>query len=118
MVLAVSITAFYRLIFQTQGPWNNLFLFFTIIFLGVWAASFWFNGIGPVLWEISWLPLLMFSFILGLILTIFTPVKAQKRSTRNFWSYFEPDEPAGAAIAVFWLITILLVFSIILGYLS
>lgn len=60
-------------LFRTKGPWNNLVLFFIVIFLSTWAGGIWLYPFGPYLWGITWLPFLLAAFFITVLLIAVTP---------------------------------------------
>ena len=54
--------------FNNRGPWGNFWIFFIIIFLGMWLIGLWFQPAGPVWNGVAWLDLLIVGIILSLLL--------------------------------------------------
>jgi hypothetical protein len=69
---ALAILIFTTL-FRTKGPWNNLVLFFIVIFLSTWAGGIWLYPFGPYLWGITWLPFLLAAIFITVLLIAATP---------------------------------------------
>jgi len=60
-------------LFRTKGPWNNLVLFFIVVFLSTWAGGIWLYPFGPYLWGIPWLPFLLAAFFITVLLIAVIP---------------------------------------------
>jgi hypothetical protein len=71
---ALAILLFTTL-FRTKGPWNNLVLFFIVIFLSTWAGGIWLYPFGPYLWGITWLPFMLVALFITVLLISVTPPK-------------------------------------------
>jgi len=69
---AMAILLFTTLL-RTKGPWNNLVLFFIVVFLSTWAGGIWLYPFGPYLWGITWLPFLLAAFFITVLLIAVTP---------------------------------------------
>jgi len=115
LVFALFFTWLFGFTMRNQGPWNSLWTFFLIVFLGTWSASFWLTNSGPLFWEVSWVPLFVFALILSLFLAALTPITKRTGKHQHKHEPVAPDEPAGAALAFFWLIGVLFFFSILIG---
>ncbi|MBD3182452.1 hypothetical protein GF312_09185 [Candidatus Poribacteria bacterium] len=73
IIVGVLVTVIFAVIFHRKGPWQNVGIFFLIIFLGVWAASLWIVPVGPNIMGIYWVPVLLTGLILGLLMIAATP---------------------------------------------
>jgi hypothetical protein len=46
---------------------------FLIFFFGLWAVAVWVEPVGPVLWNVAWIPLIVAGLVLALLVAITTP---------------------------------------------
>ena len=117
LVAALILTLIFSYGFKIRGPWGKTWMFFIILFLGIWAANIWIAGIGPTWWGMSLLPAigagLLFAFILA--------ATSKKRSTRNR-SVVDTESASGGTIvalsSLFWVMLLTFILAIGLGYLS
>lgn len=91
---------------------RELWIFFLLIFLATWAGQLWILPFGPITRGISWLSLVFVAvffavFILALMPMVPADTKPEKSS----------EEGAFMALGAFlWIILIILLISIALGY--
>lgn len=115
-LIALFFTLFFAFGFKNSGPWGNIWLFFIILFLGIWASSFYLIPAGPLFYGVNWVPLFFMGLFFALLLASIIPAKEAKRNRRH-----KDEEPGGppAMVALggfFWVLIILLVLLIIWGY--
>lgn len=114
LAILLSLVLYYAL--RNKGPWNNIWLTFIFIFLGIWAASLWISPIGPVYMGVAWVPL----FFVGIILMLI--IASGKSPTRDDWKKKEVKmdprkEPAVISVSIFfWIMLLILMIIIVLGY--
>jgi hypothetical protein len=97
---------------SSKRPFRGLGLFFLIIFLATWAGQLWITPFGPVIWGVTWVPLVVVSiFFLFLILALIPPVPLNKKANGK-----AEDDVLIALGSFFWAIMILLILAIVLGY--
>ncbi len=71
--LALLFTAIFTLGFKRIGPWAVWWIFFLIIFMTAWAGSLWITPVGPMLWGIYFLPIIVVALVAALLLAAVTP---------------------------------------------
>lgn len=112
ILAALMITLVITLIFSlfSKRPLSGLMFFFLVIFLATWTGQIWITPFGPVSWGIAWIPLILVAlFFSFLIFALAPPVPAPVEEGT--------EQPAFIALGLFfWLILILLLISIIVGY--
>lgn len=110
LVLTLFIIALFAL--ALKKPLRGFSLFFLIVFLITWTGQLWITPFGPVAWGIAWIPLificLLFSFLILALSSTVTPRKARNTD--------KEDAPVIAAGVFFWLLLVVLIISIGLGY--
>ncbi len=113
ILIAFLVGALFYYIFKSTGPWGTFWSFLLILILAGLAGSFWINPVGPVFWDIAFLPVLFVVFIFALLLAAATP--PSRRETGEYRSG-EPSEDEAGAIAIgsfFWiLMSILLIIAL------
>lgn len=120
LLLTVIIAA----LFGTTGPWPYAWLAFLLILLVAWAAGTWARPVGPPLWGVYWMPFLVFGLIVALVIAAATPPdRARRRSGEVPASAgaATPEEEASEETAVavgmgVWIVFIVLLVALVLGY--
>jgi hypothetical protein len=100
---------------EDRGP-AVLFLL-TVLFLGMWAGSLWVEPVGPVIWGVPWVPLVVVGLILAGVLAVTVP---PRRMPPGKEIRIVPDKtsPAERTLGMlFWVLLVLLVLVIAAGYL-
>lgn len=96
----------------SKRPMSGLWIILLIIFLAAWSSQLWITPFGPVLLGIAWVPLFVVSlFFAFLIFAIIPPISAPTTDASK--------GEEGAAITLglfFWIMLILLITSIFVGY--
>lgn len=115
-IIALFLTMFFAYGFKNNGPWGNIWSFFIILFLGIWASSFYLLPVGPLFHGIDWIPLFFIGLFFALLLASVMPSDVQRKNRRH--KDVEPGGPP-AMVAIggfFWILIILLVLLIVWGY--
>ena len=81
LFFAVLLSAIFALGFSRKGPWESAFLFFLLLFLISWAGGAWLAPFGPQIWGEYWLPFLLVSVVIALLLA--APVPHQEPGERS-----------------------------------
>jgi len=66
LIFGLLITIVFAAGFNRRGPWNNIIIFFVIVFLATWAGGIWIIPFGPNLFGVAWLPYLLIALLVGL----------------------------------------------------
>jgi hypothetical protein len=98
------------------GPWDNALLFFIVLFLATWGIGRWVTPIGPVLFGFYWLPFLLIAVIISLLLAVMAPSKKPKTAKEAQDLAYEEVAVEKALDMFFWILIIVLLFSIFSGY--
>ena len=114
LIIGLLLSVLFTLLFDARGPWDIFWVFLLIVVLGSWVGGLWLVPIGPVLFEVAWIPFLLAGFFFALILAAATP--PTPLSTRT-----EVTPPAGSGTALafsvfFWILLLGLAAAIILAY--
>jgi len=96
----------------SKRPFRGLWIFFLILFLVTLSGQLWISPFGPTTYGITWVPLIFTPlFFIFLILALIPPIDIKDNKGRT--------TPDGAFIALglfFWVMIILLILAIALGY--
>jgi hypothetical protein len=91
-----------------------IFMFVLLVLAGL-AAQYWVTPFGPVVWGISWMPLVAAVLIFTMLLI--TPSPYQGRRPRDKKEIIQNEVKAAATISIFmWLLLLLLSVSVLVGY--
>lgn len=95
-----------------KRPMRGFGLVFIILFLATWTGQLWITPFGPRTLGISWIPLIVVGMLLAfMILALSSDVAAGKPQKAD-----REEGPIIVAGFFFWLILIVLIFAIIIGY--
>ena len=106
VLAAVLIGILFYYAFKATGPWGSLWTFLLILIIAGLAAEAWIEPVGPVVWNISWVPTLFVILLFALLLAAATP---PYRERPEIEPEAETPERAGAAVALgifFWIFII------------
>ncbi|HYG51561.1 MAG TPA: hypothetical protein VD905_11700 [Flavobacteriales bacterium] len=85
--------------------------FFIIAFLAMWAMQLWLFPFGPVLFNVSWLQLLIAAAVFSVLVVVISPKGRNVKKSEQ-----EEENPLIIFGIVFWLLAAVLVTSIFMGY--
>ncbi len=114
LLIALVVGFAFSVLFKTRGPWGNVLTFVLIIFLGILAANLWVVPSGPVVWGVSWVPLLIFGILLALLLMATEPFKKSRDIKYAKEDEYKADSAARVS-GIFWIILLILVIAVITG---
>ena len=78
---ALLIGLLFYYVFKTTGPWGNFWIFLLILILAGLAAELWIEPVGPVYYNVAWVPTLFVILLFALILSAATPSRRRVRGT-------------------------------------
>ena len=108
ILIAVVIGILFYYLFRSTGPWGSLWSFLLILILAGVAAEAWIEPVGPVFYDVAWVPTLFVIILFALFLAAASPPR-DRRIARS--PEAEPSEEEGAAVAVgifFWIFMLVL----------
>src|SRR5688572_12536836 len=109
MVLAV-IVAFIFAPYRRGNSLVPLIVLFAVLFFAGYAAQFWIVPFGPVMWGVSWFPVLLVILIFALLFS------AQPTHRRTPVQSEVTDNAPAIAISVFiWILFLILLAAVIIG---
>lgn len=98
------------------AAWPGAMFVFLLLFLGVWAAGVWMDGVGPQLWGVFWVPFIATGVLLGLMILALAP-EAEPPSTAAELPAGEPGTPTGKTVGLlFWIVLLLLASLVLAAY--
>ncbi len=116
-MIAIILTAVIGGAFRRSGPRESLVVFFFIIFLAAWAGGIWIHPFGPPFFGVFWLPFLIVGLIVALLVAALE-IPEEKRKDTPRAGAAERVSRAEMFSLFFWLFLVILVISIIFGYLA
>ena len=122
LAVGIILTTIFSMVIGRTGPWDNIFLFFIIIFLGAWAGGLWLRNTVHGIYGYYWFSYLIVGLLIAILIAATGPVKTKpernkielksKRELRK-----ENKNPALKKMDIFLSILIILLLLIILiGY--
>ena len=113
-ILAFLITLIFAMGYRGSGSTlTQIAVLFFILFMAGIAGQYWIVPFGPVLWGISWLPMLFIVLVVTLLFAAPPPYPVNTRKTTDPGK----DNPAKVAIGVgIWIILLALLMAAIIGY--
>lgn len=120
-VFALLLTTIFAVWIGRTRAITDLILFFGVIFLGGWAAAVWIAS-GPVLFEVSWLPMLTTGVLIAILFLALVPPYADNARPMNRVEAAKARHEARQSIEslsmFMWLFYGSLLLIVLLGYLA
>jgi hypothetical protein len=110
LIVALVITLVFSIF--SKRRLRGLWLFFLLLFLSTWAGQIWIPPFGPRAIGIAWVPLLAVALFFSLFIIALVPSVPEKTDQTE-------KKEDGAFIAIgtfFWILLLILVISIVVGY--
>lgn len=121
-LVALLLSSILFLGFRRAGPWASFLFLFLVLFLATWAGGIWLMPFGRPLGGVYWLPFLMVGIVFALLLAAVVPEDRNEESTIKLVTEEEKKEQERSTRRtvglLFWLFVGVLVFAIVLHYLS
>lgn len=117
LLMAVLFTMIFTLGLKRPGPWTAGWTFFLVVFLAAWAGSLWLSPAGPAFIGIHWLPILLISFVVALLLAAMTPPRQGPSHVETISQVHQQEAARKDFDMFFWILLASLAFIILLGYL-
>ena len=108
-VFAALIGLFFSSVFRIKGPWGKLWSFILVLFLIIWASELWVEPMGPTLYDVAWIPLLIVGIVTALLLAAVSPRIPRKNTPNNL-----PPTYYGPGI-FYWIFVFTIIIIIIAG---
>ncbi len=118
VLLAVVVGIFFYYVFKYTGPWGSFWTFLLILILAGLAAGRWIEPIGPVFYDVAWVPVLFVILLFALLLAAVTPAEPRERYvTPAEKQEIEREEaPVLALGVVFWVFFLFLLVVTVAGF--
>jgi hypothetical protein len=114
-ILALLISLGFSRSYRGESSGMPVIFMFVLLVLAGLAAQYWVMPFGPVMWGISWMPLVATVLIFTVLLI--TPSPYQGRRPRDKREIIQNEVKAAATISIFmWLLLLLLIVSVLVGY--
>jgi len=118
---AVLIGVVFYYVFKVSGPWGKLWSFLLILILAGIAAEAWITPVGPVIWDVAWIPTLVVIIGVALLLGALTGSGNKKNTTRNN-AMMDKEKNSGVKTATvaafgifFWVFVIFIAVAVLMG---
>jgi len=122
LTLGLLIALLFTGLTKNKGPWDNFWVLFIVLTLGIWVAALWVAPVGPVWQGVAWLDLVVIGLLLAML--IGATVEANERSRRTYEEGEEVDlvkESKKDAVAItmfgifFWIFLVSLLAMAVIG---
>lgn len=99
-----------------RGPWGSMWTFFLVLFLTLGTVSIYISPIGPVYWDVAWVPITIAGIIVTILLIAAMPHREQGNADTGPSEPAARSEPYGTPVGrFFWALIILFVIAIMVG---
>jgi hypothetical protein len=104
---------------ETEQTWLAILFVLPLLFFAFWAANLWIQPVGPVVWGVSFFPVLIVGLIAMLLIAAATPPRPRDTIVVETEESREARQAAGAAALgfFFWLVLLILMGSVVVAYL-
>ena len=114
-ILAFLISLGFSRSYRGESSGMPVIFTFVLLMLAGLAAQYWVMPFGPVVWGISWMPLVATVVIFAVLLIMPSPY--QGRTIREKKEAAQSEVKAAAAISIFmWILLALLSVAVLIGY--
>lgn len=111
LVLALLVVLVFSLMGR-RGPWGAIWWFFLVVFLGAWAVGAWAAPVGPLVWNVTWIPFLFGALIFALLMAAL-PEPPPPRSAPELTAEEGAAEESAATVGLFfWLLIVVFLAAI------
>jgi hypothetical protein len=117
VLLAFIVGSFFYYVFKYTGPWGSFWTFVLVLILAGVAASVWIEPIGPIIYNIAFVPILVVILIFAFFLAAVTPPRYSRKYPlqENTPEPNEEELPVLAISTFFWVFLVALVMAALLG---
>lgn len=106
ILLALIVASFFYYLFKYTGPWGSFWTFVLVLILAGLTASVWIEPVGPMLYNIAWVPILAVILLFALFIAALTPPRYNRKQPMQE----DIPEPAGDELPVLAISTVFWVF--------
>ncbi len=117
ITLALVVGLFFYYLFKYTGPWGSFWTFIIVLVLAGIAASAWIEPIGPVIYDVAWVPILAVVLLFALLLAAASPPRHRTRNQprEDLQKTTDKELPILAISTIFWLFLVVLMIAAIAG---
>ncbi len=111
-ILALLVSLLFAVRSRKGASLTQALVFFFILFMAGIAGQYWIIPFGPVLWGVSWMPLLFIVLIVTLLFASPSPRQHPVKETEN-------DRSVQGAVVIsllLWILLLLLLIAVVVGY--
>ncbi len=101
---------------RAPGPMAGFLFFAAILLLSVWAGSVWIEPIGPELWGVPWLMMLLVGMIVALIIAAVAGPVAVEPTAPDQEGIAPPTSAGWGCGLLFWMVCAILVVAAVARY--
>ena len=119
LIIGVLLTLAFAGVTRRRGGTGAIWLFFLIVFLVSWAAGVWIRPVGPLVYDTYWIPAVVVGLIVALLIVTLIPARPEPMDLAVGDVAEAERETAEGALALgitFWILVLLLVVAIVVGY--
>jgi hypothetical protein len=118
LIISLIMVYIFAVLAGRKGPWNNIAIFFLVVFLATWGIGSYLKGIWFPVLGVYWLPFFLVALLFSLLLA---SILAEKRSAELPGRQEEPGTvrpaPRLRLGLFFWLFIAVLLVLIVIIYL-
>lgn len=127
LLIAILISVVFFYAFNTKGPWGSFWTFFLVILFCVWIANLWIRPAGPIFYGIGWIILATTGLLVALLLAAVPSAHSHQKEVRTEKKQDVPDPESetryqnfsrttATISGIFWILMVILLVIILLGY--
>lgn len=114
LLLAATLT--WGLRRRAGGPGAGFVFFATILFLSSWVGAVWIEPIGPELWGVPWVAMILVGLIAALAIAALTSPTPREPTAPDQNGIMPPNSAGRGCSLMFWMISAVMVMAIIARY--
>ena len=103
ILAAVVVGVLFYYAFKATGPWGSLWTFLLILIIAGLAAEAWIEPLGPVVYDVTWVPTLFVILLFALLLAAATPSYPERAEIEAGTEPPQRDSAAVALTVFFWI---------------
>lgn len=112
--LALLLTLIFVYGLGSRGPWGSGWTIFFVLLLVIWSTAIWVEPIGPVYYDIAWLPITIVGLVFFILLLSVTP--RRPRGVPVDEAEREEAAAAGGVMLFFWIFLVVMGAIVAIGY--
>lgn len=113
LLAAILVYGFER---RAPGPMAGFVFFLTLLFFAVWAGSVWITPIGPELWGVPWMTMLLVGLIVAMIIAAVAAPVPDERTAPDEEGVMPPTSVGWGCGLLFWMTIAVLLMAAVARY--